>query len=452
MKKFCCLLSVLILVALSFPVHAESPRTVTGVDFDFRLCLDAEAFPPAQRTRIRGYADLLESLSFRGSFFYEPESKVLDLNLEISPVDPQASPVTLHFFGYPESVMLSSNLFGNETVVFSNISLLEFVVKIHEHLGLNLQYAALAYPYVYEYSLTPVLRRWHKIFYKKSESRIITTSKIKSFADYLEYAYTNHPNLELLIRTLCLSVDLEETIRSEIYNLPVYLTETLTRGRRIHITAEPGSEVWTVADKPIYTHTVSDKFEHIETDLPETPGGYQPFLFFSRQLKKSGVTLDLNAGWTRLGEDDIVSCVFYGEDLPTEWPGNVFSHGEAVLTGAIFPNFGFSWNLSADPEGRTIFSIGKPSYGDNAGELIFAAEGTVLPREFTVREYTSEEIAACVDILRVNDVSLADFKNKIMGDAVSGLIHFLAGIPASACQSILDDLTDLGILDLLLAQ
>ena len=452
MKRFCSFLFVLILVVLSLPVQAESPRTVTGVDFDFRLALNTEAFPPAQHTRIRGYADLLEALSFRGSFFYEPESRILDLSLEICPVDPQASPVALHFFGYPESVMLSSNLFGDETVVFSNISLLEFVVKIHEHLGLNLQYAALCYPYVYEYSLYPVLNHWKRTFTRKHETRYIPVAKIKSFADYLEYSYANYPNVDLLIRALCLSSVLEETIRSEIYNLPVYLSETLTRGKRIQITVEPGSEVWAVSKKPFYTHTVSDKFEHIETDLPETPGGYQPFLFFSRQLKKSGVTLDLNAGWSRLGDDDLFSCLFYGEDLPTQWPGDVFSQGVAVLTGAIFPNFSFTWNLNADPEGRTILHIGKPSYDANAGELLCAAEGTVLPREFTVREYTSEEIAACVDILRVNDVTLADFKSKIMGDAFSGLIRFLSGIPASACQSMLDDLTDLGVLDLLLTQ
>ena len=54
------------------------------------------------------------------------------------------------------------------------------------------------------------------------------------------------------------------------------------------------------------------------------------------------------------------------------------------------------------------------------------------------------------NIFSFNEESLADFTGKVIPAAVRNVISFVAAVPTAACQSLLDDLTDIGLLDMLL--
>lgn len=431
---------------------AEETAPVTGYDFDLRFQLNREGLSSVRDKRLLGYADLLDALSFHGSFFYDRDSRAVDFSLDILPDDPDAEPLRLRFFGYPETLMLTASFLGTETVLFSNISLLEFVNKTREHLGLNLQYAALLYPYVYEYALQTVIHRWNRTFRKKSESRMITAKSVKTFAATLERACTEQKETETLINSLCLTGDYAETIRAEISGLSAWLLNDITRGKGVKIRLSSGSEIWSAGNKAFFTRKFSDTDETIATNLPPTPGGYQPAFSFSNHRQEEKADLDLYIGWTRNGEDDLLSFRFTGSELPQSWPADASAEGEISLLGALYPNFAFGFGLLSDASGQFRLQLKKPSGSENAGEVFFIAEGTLIPRESPIRKYTEEEMASCVDILRVNDVTLAEFTNRIKGTAVKELVRFLVGVPASSCQSVLDDLTDTGILNMLLSE
>ena len=451
MKRICILLLALLLCLFSLCASAEAARHTTAYDFDLRLHLNPDSFPAARRTRLQGYADLLEALSFRGSLLYDPETENLDFSLELVPDDRGASPVSFRFFGPPDAVMMSSSLFGSSNVVFSNKSLVEFAVKMHEHLGLNLHYGALLVPYVYEYAFYDVIQRWNKYIYGKTGTRTVSAKKIQNFAEALDFALAYSKGADAILRALCLSGEDEELIRGEVYGLSSYLLETVTAGKKLAIKMEPGSEVWLADGKPVYTRLTDPAGERISTDLPLTPGGYQPAFSLTRAMNNGREDLQLHAGWTRNGEDDLLDFCFAGAGLPAAWPADAEASGEVALRGMVYPGFAFGWSLAAASSGHAELQIKTPS-GEKAGEVLLRAEGTVLPREAEVPVFLREEIDACVDILRMNDVTLAAFKNSVMPTAITGMIRFLAGIPASSCQSLLDDLTDLGILDLLLAE
>ena len=51
-----------------------------------------------------------------------------------------------------------------------------------------------------------------------------------------------------------------------------------------------------------------------------------------------------------------------------------------------------------------------------------------------------------------NDSTIRAFLPDMVRPMLEGMLRFLAGIPASACQAIMDDLTDLGVLELLLGE
>ena len=49
-----------------------------------------------------------------------------------------------------------------------------------------------------------------------------------------------------------------------------------------------------------------------------------------------------------------------------------------------------------------------------------------------------------------NEQKLANFKSRVLPPLVKNIFSFVAAAPTSACQSFLDDLTDIGLLDMLL--
>ena len=54
------------------------------------------------------------------------------------------------------------------------------------------------------------------------------------------------------------------------------------------------------------------------------------------------------------------------------------------------------------------------------------------------------------NVFSFNELTLAEFRSKVLPPLVKNVFSFIAAAPTSACQSFLDDLTDIGLLDMLL--
>ena len=57
-----------------------------------------------------------------------------------------------------------------------------------------------------------------------------------------------------------------------------------------------------------------------------------------------------------------------------------------------------------------------------------------------------------LNIFSVNDVTLKEFVGQVLRPAFEGLLPFLVEMPASSCQVIMDDLTEAGVLSVLLGE
>ena len=56
------------------------------------------------------------------------------------------------------------------------------------------------------------------------------------------------------------------------------------------------------------------------------------------------------------------------------------------------------------------------------------------------------------NVLSLNDSSMGEFVENVARPLISGALHFLIDVPVSFCQSLMDDLTDSGILGLVLSK
>ena len=70
----------------------------------------------------------------------------------------------------------------------------------------------------------------------------------------------------------------------------------------------------------------------------------------------------------------------------------------------------------------------------------------------SVPAFSVEELTSHLNIFSVNDKTVSDFSRQIRRPLISGILNFLDVIPASACQSIMDDLEEYGLLNLLLGE
>lgn len=78
--------------------------------------------------------------------------------------------------------------------------------------------------------------------------------------------------------------------------------------------------------------------------------------------------------------------------------------------------------------------------------------GTLMPYvPEVVPHFTSEEMSAGMNLLSMNDVTLTQLLSRISGPLLHGGLPLLVHMPASSVQSIMDLLTEHGVIDLLVS-
>lgn len=456
MKRIVLLLLCVFLSGLSFPIQAEQeavPANRSGIacDFSLRLRLNMEAFSPSDQGRARGYSDLLDALEFHGSISYDASERYADLSLKIVPLNREAQPVTLQIFGTPAALYLVSDLLGDEAVLISSASLLDFAVKTYYRLGLKLHYPALLFPYVYEFAAAKIINRWNKIYTASADREtLITPGQISSLAKSISTQLNRSSDLNTLITALGLVGGKEDTVAAIFESIPEYLTQTLTDGEAVVIHRDAQKETWSARKQVFYTHGILADRERIRLRLPAFPNGYVPSFSWTRIREDQREKLTISASLAHPSEEALFAFSFSADGLPASWPSAAHADGSLSLTGALVPQGSFLFTLDTDPSGAFTAEIRKPSGPEAEGRWWIQAEGTLLPRE--IHESAAREPADlhATDILRVNDTTLSEFVNRVRFPAAVGLIRFIVGLPVSACQTILDDLTDTGVLGILL--
>ena len=77
--------------------------------------------------------------------------------------------------------------------------------------------------------------------------------------------------------------------------------------------------------------------------------------------------------------------------------------------------------------------------------------GTVIPRQLEAApSYWEGDFVEYTNLFSVNDSSLRELAGRAAKPLLQGILDFLIEVPASACQSVMDDLTSSGLLSMAL--
>ena len=486
MKRLCTLGVMLILVfSILLPGSALASSDVLSYRFEFQAGLLPDHFPRQLRSRIMGYTEMLASLRFYGNVIYVPSTRSLDLHLTVEPLGNPEAAISCRLFGIPSHEMLSSPLLGDQTLFFNNIALMDFAHKTYLNLNIPLQYLAVLFPFASEYAFSRLTQAWNAHMDGITSSLDAVSSLSSAWQDIV----FNDQALLSWLAAMTADVGCAGAVYGEFSSLPSYFLNTVCSGQPLLVSVTDEMETWSNASHHVLmTRSLTEPVWSLT--LPETEAGYLPRTSFSRTLKENQLRFSFSADYSLSNEkraalsensaddheaweeetdiwnddtaedsslqtfqpDTLLCLTCTGEGLPTVWPSACASSVSLSVTGAFLPNFAAEIHAQGTEAGALSLSLCMPMTEDSSSTEIMTLTGTLLPEEPSwIPVYNMSEILQHINIFSISDETLNVFLHQIARPCFLGVLSFIDMLPAAACQSIMDDLDDFGILNMILS-
>lgn len=459
------LLGLFLVLFLSFSAVAyslaEDSTSVCSYDFDLRFHMNADVFPARNRSHMQGYADLLNMLELKGNLTYNPASRSVDLNAMIIPVTNPEAAISFRLYGIPEHMGLTSPLLGNETIWFQNYVLMEFAHKTWNNLHIPLQYVTLLYPYVTESAFENLSSAWNSRFSAVRNSGVVSGDELTGLAAEWSDILRTDSRLIYWLYSLSLPVKQGNIMEEEFFRLPDYLLTQVAPDGKLKYSVDDHSAKWTNGqDAVLYTYLSENGSEEWSLTLPATENGYLPQMYCRTVTENDTFSLSLQGSYNQsvvLDSSDsslpesLFSVSLDMHNWPAVWPLNSSFDAALMIGGIIYPNTILEIRGSATSDGNVELVFSQP-VGQNGTETeFFSCTGSVVPvTPRSVPSFSAADFSSHLAIFNVNDMTMDDFIHRVRRPLFFGILNFLNELPASACQSVMDDLEDYGVLDMIL--
>lgn len=484
MKRLTALLTALLLV---FSCAAAEGPEVFSYDYDLKLGLDPGAFPLADRHRMQGFADLLDSLAFKGNFATCPDTRSSEMHLELIPEANPKAAVSLQMRFLPWWWRVSSSLLGPEenSISFMPEGFMAFAYRAWFTFLIPLTPVMLLYP---DSTLAPIRELaaiWKEEAGMPEQGRSLTVNRetLERIAERWREAFRTNTVITDWIDAVCQpKIGDYESLESEMTMIPELLgmvagnggLTVASEGEWIRCTNENGDVIFG-------ERTYDNGYECFLTP-PPCGGYYVPSFRILREKTDKGTNCSLEIAWERpsmpnsgweeggyeseeeAGEayepeeetegrlpDTLVKLKLAAEGLPEEINSDASFTGTADCEGILLPNF----HLRMTGETKAAGDLGIGIYpAEGAGEApVMSCEGTVKrvqrsePLDFYIGDVVTD-----FRVFTLSDQSLSELVNSVRDYFLTGALEFVAAVPTSGIQSILDTLEQYGILQTLMAQ
>ena len=503
-KRLACLLCAFVL-CFSVAAAGEAKPDAQRYDFDLTFSLNPEAVPARSRSRAAGYAELLDSLGLRGNITVFGATQSFDMNAELFYRNKPSVSVPFRFYGVPSYLYLTSPAIGNETLLFNMPALAEFSIKIKKSLETNLSSVMVLYPVIYTYNLWFILRAWDQYTGPAGESREISAEQISKLADEWSELLENDTYVNILITALASGSAAPEAVEAELNGFPAYLRDFVAREEPLTVEAGSGTETWrNAAGQTLFTREETENAQRLELNLPADEYRYAPSMSWNLSRGENSLDLSFDASLIRQeaalpygdeedeyaapSPEDIEGLEEEGEAFPltggeeeyegslddeegSDWPETMLQFSAsassvptvfpcdssitagASMKGVIYSNFDFTLSGKTEKDGSVSVSVCLPREGAAPAELLSCA-GTLVPgpvESVPDFNYTPGEMYGNYNFFSFSEYYVAKFKNAVTRPLLKYLLDFVAEAPTSACQALLDDLTDSGIMNMMMS-
>ena len=446
---------------------AEGEPKVYAYDYSLRFHLNPSVYQFRDRQHVQGYADLLNMLEVRGTMIRCPETQSADVNVDFVPVTNQAAKVSVHMYGTADMMKLESSLLGQEVVCFRPSGLMAFAKRAWEAFKIPAPYYVLLVPDTTWRAFRCVPDMWNELIGPVKNGTTLSWDKVQELAEAwrvkliggdlpknwvtaIGYPLENSETLQIAVE------DLAKLIRLAANGKSLKFEEKKQKDgtRTLRLKNAAGAVLWE-------EHHTENSYD-CTLSVPEIPVDYIPSWTYKTETIDGKINLSLVADWSRgpgTGEEDhayrkewpenLLSIRMEMNGLPATYPSDSAFSGTVSLSGYILPNFSYIVKGSTTAAGEISFSLTRADQED--GEPVFSITGSVVPKEYNAPlAYVTEEMTAEYNIFGLNEDTLYRLFHLIDRPLLSGMIDFLYELPASSCQSIMDDLETFGVIRTLL--
>lgn len=432
-------------LCLLAPGLALAEPDVSGVRFDLNFHMDPEAFPQEQKGVTTGIADLLNTLTLKGTLD-QSFTGCFDLNTEFMLSGKEATRTSLRLFGTEAYWGIESSLLGDEMLMVNMISLLEFSMKMYFHLEIPLQRLTLLIsPYVHTSAFDALGSAWRGVMHAQEGERTIPRDQLLALASQLAEIAESDRAFYYWTQAVGMEVGYDEVIMEAMLTLPEW-AESFVDEEGIAVTIKGATETWRTGDTTLFTRTVEDSVTAWSATLPTSANGYAVSVFYNGQPDGEHI---LQARVTDEYGDTVMDCTIKANNIPdltSEVPiASPFSL-EVEMEGEFLAD---KLHLLFEGEGQDKqFSLQMLNAATGAPQL--TVSGTLEPYiPGAAPSFTTAQLMEGMNLLSMNDVTLTQLLTNAADPMFNGLLPLLVHMPASSVQSILDLLTEHGVIDLL---
>lgn len=439
------MLCALLCLCLLTPALSLAEQDVTGVRFDLRFQMDPSVFPQEQQALACGIADLVNILSLQGTLA-QSFNGCFDLNLALMLADAAETRTTLRLFGTESQWSVASSLLGEETLFINLIAMLEFALKIYYHMDIPLQRAAVFIsPYVHTSALDALRRAWNDVMLAQQGDRRISRDDALALASELAEIAENDRTFRVWVQALALEAGYDEATMEAFAFLPEW-AESILAEDGISISTQGTTETWQTGEYTLFTRTVEDSVTAWSVVLPEPINGYNASVFYNGQPNGEHILrIDISDEY----EDAVLDCTVKAENIPDltcEVPVSAPFSLSVDLSGVFLEE---DLHLLFQGEGEDGYvALSMIDTRTGAPQLTVSGMLEAFSPD-TVPDYTSAELTRGMNLLSMNDEGLTRLVSSVTRPLLKGMIPLLAHAPASSVQSILDLMTDSGIINML---
>ena len=236
-----------------------------------------------------------------------------------------------------------------------------------------------------------------------------------------------------------LSFDISASVRRDASAAPVQDEDV---SHEEPVTDESEEYVGSDEEDVVYEEEYGDYLTEYEGyGESETYGGYGTYGGF-RGLNVSAADLP----------ELLLDFRAFGSGLPSALPADSSFSLSVSIVGAVYPNYAFFIEGATKKDGAVTLSLSKPQSSSSDPSEILRCSGTFLPaaEPKIVPDYQLESLEGTFNIFSINEQNLPTFVSAVIPPLIRSVFSFVAAAPTAACQSFLDDLTEIGILDMLL--
>ena len=472
MKKILALVLALVLAGILLPgavssAAAESEPEVNAYDFSLHFDLNPKVYPYRERQHVQGYADLLDLLEIRGTMARCPETQSADVSFELVPRTNPSSAISIRMFGTSSMMRVETPLLGQVPVCFRPTGVMAFARRAWEAFRIPAPYYVLLIPDTTWLAVRCIPDMWNQIVGPVKNGTVLKWKKIQELAEAwrvkllggdapknwvtaIGYPLEDPAALQTAVE------DLSKLIRLAAGGKNLKFEEKEKDGTRtLRLKNAAGDVLWE-------EHHTENSYD-CTLSVPEVAVDYIPSWTYKTETVDGKIHLSLAADWYRgpgTGDeedtyreewpDSLLSVRLEAENLPAVYPSDSAFTAEVTLSGYILPNFSYHVTGSTTAAGEITLSLTRKEEGASQ-DPVFTIRGTVVPKEYTgTLAYVTEEMETTYNIFGLNEQTLHSFVSAVDRPLLKGMIDFLYELPASSCQSIMDDLENYGFIQTLL--